>query len=259
MIGPLVRSLLVALAAAVQRAVDGFRGNPGETVGSGADGLPSARIDVVAEKAVLRTLERRRVKVNVLSEEAGWLDRGTKETLIVDPIDGSHNAIRGIPAYSTSIALAQSSLKDVRAGVVRNLATGDVFYAERGKGARLDGRPIRVRSFDADDTLFDVYFGQNADPKAAQVAAAARRVRNLGVASLDLCLVASGAADLYYMNAVAKARHRLVDIAAGTLIVREAGGEVLDLDGRQLDLPLDPKARTNVIAVGDRRTLERIA
>jgi len=259
MVGPVVRSLLLGLAAAVQRAVDGFRGNPGERVGTGADGAPSARIDEVAEQAVLKALERRQVKVNVLSEEAGWLDRGARDTLVVDPIDGTHNAIRGVPAYATSLALARSSLGDVRAGVVRNLVTGDTFYAERGKGARLAGRPIRVRPLDPNDTLFDVYLGENADPKAAEVAALARRVRNLGAASLDLCLVACGAADLYYMNAAVRTRLRLVDIAAGTLIVREAGGEVLDLDGQPLDLPLDPKARTNLVAVGDRRALEWIA
>src|SRR5438034_483356 len=87
----------------------------------------------------------------------------------------------------------------------------------------------------------------------------ARRVRNLGAASLDLCLVARVAADLYYMHsAVANTKLRAVDIAAGTLIVREAGGFVLDLGGRDLDLPLEAKARTDLVAVGDRRAWEAI-
>src|SRR5207249_1597868 len=104
-----------------------------------------------------------------------------------------------------------------------------------------------------------VYLGSNAHPDAARVAGLARRVRNLGAASLDLCLVARGAADLYYMHsAVANTKLRAVDIAAGTLIVREAGGFVLDLGGRDLDLPLEAKARTDLVAVGDRRAWEAI-
>ncbi len=254
-----MRPLLLELAEAVQRSVDAFQGNSGEPVGKGADGATTARIDAVAEQAILDVLKKRGTKLNVLSEEAGWIDRGGDSTLVVDPIDGTHNAIRGVPAYATSIALARSSLRDVSAGVVRNLVTGQTYFAEQGKGATLNGKPIHARPFDPSDTLFDIYFGEHADPKAAEVAATARRVRTLGAASLDLCLVAQGAADLYYMNSVARTRLRVVDIAAGCFIVREAGGDVLDLEGRALDLPLDPKARTNLVAVGDRRVLEWIA
>src|SRR2546425_2179185 len=126
-----------------------------------------------------------------------------------------------------------------------------MYYAAKGHGARLNGRPILVHAYDPKDLLFTVYLGSNAHPDAARVARLARRVRNLGAASLDLCLVARGAADLYYMHsAVADTKLRAVDIAAGTLIVREAGGIVLDLGGRDLDLPLESKARTDLVAVG---------
>src|SRR5439155_689101 len=83
-----------------------------------------------------------------------------------------------------------------------------------GHGARLNGRPIRVHAYNPKDLLFTVYLGSNAHPDAARVAGLARRVRNLGAASLDLCLVARGAADLYYMHsAVANTKLRAVDIA----------------------------------------------
>ncbi len=254
-----MKALLLELADAVQRAVGQMAEDPGEVVGQGADGAPSTRIDRVAEAAILRVLDYEGVKVNVLSEEAGFIDRGGEATLVVDPIDGTHNAIRGVPAYSVSIALGHERLADVEEGVVRDLVAGATYYAAAGRGSYLNGKPIHVRPFDPSDSLFTVYLGTNAHPESARVASKARRVRSLGAASLDLCLVARGAADLYFMHsAVVETKLRAVDIAAGTLVVREAGGQVLDLQGRDLDIPLTSDARTDLMAPGDPRVLEAI-
>ena len=254
-----MKELLLELADAVQHAVAEIAEDPAEVLGRGADGAPSTRIDHVAEEAVLRVLDYEDARLNVLSEEAGFVDRGGDATLVLDPIDGTHNALRGVPAYSVSIAIGRSRLADVEEGLVRDLVSGATYYAAKGHGAKLNGRPIRVHGYDPKDFLFSVYLGTNADRDAARIAGLARRVRNLGAASLDLCLVARGAADLYYMHsAVPDLRLRVVDIAAGMLIVREAGGLVLDLAGRDLDLPLDSSARTDLAAVGDRRVWEAI-
>src|SRR3989454_2610263 len=252
--GSAVKELLLELAEAVQHAVAELVEDPAEVVGRGADGAPSTRIDRVAEAAVLRVLEYEEARLNVLSEEAGFIDRGGDATLVLDPIDGTHNALRGVPAYSVSMAVGRSHLADIEEGLVRDLVSGATYYAAKGQGAKLNGRPIRVHAYNPKDLLFTVYLGSNAHSDAARVAGLARRVRNLGAASLDLCLVARGAADLYYMrSAVANTKLRAVDIAAGTLIVREAGGFVLGLGGRDLDLPLESKARAGLGAVGDRR------
>ncbi len=254
-----MKELLLELADAVQHAVAEIVEDPGEILGRGADGAPSTRIDRVAEAAVFRVLDYEDAPLNVLSEEAGFVDRGGDATLVLDPIDGTHNALRGVPAYSVSLAIGRSRLADVAEGLVRDLVSGATYYAAQGQGARLNGRPIEVHPYDPKDLLFSVYLGSNAHPEAARVAAIARRVRNLGAASLDLCLVARGAADLYYMHtAVADTKLRAVDIAAGTLIVREAGGLVLDMTGRDLDMSLEPTARTDLVAAGDRRTWETI-
>jgi len=254
-----VKELLLQLADAVQRAVEELAEDPAEVLGRGADGAPSTRIDRVAEAAVLRVLDYEGASLDVLSEEAGFVDRGGEATLVLDPIDGTHNALRGVPAYSVSMAIGRSRLSDVREGLVRDLVSGATFYAAKGKGAKRNGRPIQVHPYDPNDFLFTVYLGSNAHPDAARVAARARRVRNLGAASLDLCLVAQGAADAYYMHtAVVDTKLRAVDIAAGVLIVREAGGLVLDLNGSDLDLPIAATARTDLVAVGDRRTWEAI-
>ena len=252
-----MKDLLATAAEAVQRAVDAFEGNPAEVVGAGADGAPSWRIDRVAERAVLDALDAMHAPLDVLSEEAGFIDRSGNAVLILDPIDGTHNAARGIPAYSVSMAIGHRRLGDIEEGLVRDLANRTTYYAAKGKGADLDGRPMRVKSFDPRDTVVTVYLGMNAAPDAAKVAGRARRVRNLGAASLDLCLVARGAADMYFMHsALRETKLRAVDIAAGTLIVREAGGQVLDLDGKDLDMDLSTDARTDLVAIGDPKALE---
>jgi fructose-1,6-bisphosphatase/inositol monophosphatase family enzyme len=251
--------MLLELADAVQRAVAQIAEDPAEVLGRGADGAPSLRIDRVAEEAVLRVLEYEGVRLDVLSEEAGLVRRGGDSLLVLDPIDGTHNAVRGVPAYAVSLAIGRDRLSNVEEGLVRDLVTGATYYAATGRGATLNGRPIRARRFQPEDSLFSVYLGSNAHPDAARVAARGRRVRHLGAASLDLCLVARGAADLYYMrSSVLETKLRAVDLAAGTLIVREAGGRVQDLAGRDLEIPLEPDARTDLIAFGDSKVLEVI-
>jgi fructose-1,6-bisphosphatase/inositol monophosphatase family enzyme len=255
-----MKGLLLELADAVQHAVAKIDGDPGEVVGRGADGAPSTRIDRVAEEAVLRVLDYEGAALNVLSEEAGFVDRGGKALLVLDPIDGTHNAIRGVPAYSVSMAIGHERLSDLQEALVRDLVSGATYYAARRGGAFLNARPIRVRPVDLEDLVFSVYLGSHAAPDAARIASFARRVRVLGAASLDLCLVARGAVDLYYMHsAVTETKLRAVDIAGAALIVREAGGHVLDLGGQDLDLPLTATARTDLAAVGDRRTWEAVA
>jgi fructose-1,6-bisphosphatase/inositol monophosphatase family enzyme len=251
--------LLADLAMAVQRAVDHLQGDPAEILGRGADGAPSSRLDRVAEAAVLEHLDKQRAHVNVLSEEAGFVDRGGDALLVLDPVDGTHNALRGVPAYSVSLAIGHARLADIQEGLVRDLVSGATYHAAKEKGATLNGEPIHARPFDPKDMLFSVYLGTNAEADAARVAAKARRVRHLGAASLDLCLVARGAADLYYMHSrEERQKLRACDIAAGTLIVREAGGHVLDLQGRDLDMPLTADAHTDLVAVGDRKAWEAI-
>ncbi len=251
-----VKELLTGLAEAVSKAVHSFGGDASAVVGPSASGSRTQAIDKVAEDAVLRYLDDRDADLNVLSEEAGFVDRGGSRLLVLDPVDGTYNAVRGIPLYATSLAVGDDRLSTISHALVRDLPRGDTYYAEKGGGAWLNGRPLRTRPFRERESLFSVYLGRNAQPESYDVAKAARRVRNLGAASLDLCGVASGGFDMYYLKSAASARLRIMDIAAGVLLVREAGGAVVDPEKRELDLPLTLKARTNLVAVGDRKALE---
>ncbi|TLZ58410.1 MAG: hypothetical protein E6K17_00940 [Methanobacteriota archaeon] len=264
---PSVKAILEGVADAIQAAVHRFKGDLGEVVGRGATGANTQRIDLVAEQAAFAYLKDRGRPYTVVSEEAGRVEGEGDWTLVLDPVDGTHNAVRGFPAYAVSIAAVPRAprgkverLRDVTAGLVRDLVTGHTYFAGAGKGAFLNDRPIQVRKpFAPRDTVFDVYLGEKAHADSLLVANAARRVRNLGAASLDLCLVAKGATDLYYLHSTEVGHElRAMDVAAGILIVREAGGEVVGLDRRPLDMDMSPAARANVIAYGDEQILEML-
>lgn len=221
-------------------------------VGMGADGTPTCRIDQAAEGLLLRLMDDKDVPLNVLSEEAGFIDRGYERTLVMDPVDGTYNALMGIPFYSVSLAICTNRMSDATHGIVRNLVTGDQFYAEKGKGATWNGRPIHVRRCDMESSVLFVYLGKYSSATANGVLRKARRTRSMGCSSLEMCLVAAGLADGFYMNSEVYQRAlRVVDIAASSLILREAGGEVYDLHGNALDMSLDLEVRANCLAAGD--------
>src|SRR5947209_10152252 len=119
------------------------------------------------------------------------------------------------------MTIGQSHLADIEEGLVRDLVSGATYYAAKGHGAKLNGRPIHVHPYDPKDILFTVYLGSNAHPDADRVARLARRGRSLGAASLDLCLVARGAADLDDRHSgVVHTKLRARDIAAVAWYVR---------------------------------------
>jgi fructose-1,6-bisphosphatase/inositol monophosphatase family enzyme len=138
-----------------------------------------------------------------------------------------------------------------------NIVSGDEFYAGKGKGAYLDDQRISVNDPGDNKPVLMAYMGSHASKDTHGVISRFRRVRSLGAASLDLCAVAAGQADAYYLNFQPADRSlRIMDIAAGVLILREAGGEAYDLGGNVLNMPLSLKVRENVMAVGSKAILE---
>ncbi len=256
-----MRDMLEQLSEAIRDSIwelpESF--DRGHELGMGADGTPTAKIDKVAEDVILRFVEENDLPVNVLSEEAGFVDRSMEKTLVVDPIDGTHNAVMGIPLYSASLALGSKSLMDVEQGIVRNLVNDDVFYAKRGEGASLNGKKIQVRKYHPRSATFLVYMGRYMTPTSLQVIKNSMRARALGCASLEMCMIAEGKADAQYMNTeVYEKSIRVVDIAASALILREAGGEIFTLNKEKLDMPFNLQFRSNFVAVGDQQVLEVI-
>ena len=230
----------------------------GKEVCIGADGTPTDEIDKIAENAVLRYIAANDIRLNILSEEIGFVDNGGDETLILDPIDGSNNSIAGIPLYTISMAVGKDSLSSIHTGLVRNLVTGEEFTAEKGKGAFHNGKPIHVKeTFDPKKSRMAIHMGYGATPLAHALAKRVKSARTLGCSSLEMIYVAKGSIDGYLMDSENYERSiRIVDIAASTLILREAGGEVYTLEGTPLDMPFDLEHRSSFLAVGNQTVFD---
>lgn len=229
-----------AVSEAVEREQERCFDRFGTEMHMGADGTPTQHIDQVAEDVALDVIDGR---ANVLSEEAGFIDNGCRHTLVLDPIDGTRNAVNGVPFYCTSIAVGQRRLSDVVYGLVRNLPTGDTYTAEKGEGSACNGRPMEVRT--RHEPLFSLVLGTSGSEQTWQQVRH-YHIRALGAAALEMSLVAAGALDAYYQ---ANEYLRVTDFAAGALLIREAGGAVYDSNGQELDVPLDLEVRSSVLAV----------
>lgn len=168
----------------------------------------------------------------IIGEERGGGSSGSDSCWVLDPIDGTTSYVHGLPGYSVSIGLQEGG-KTV-AGVVYAPVLGYMFTAERGEGAFLNGRRIRVSARNALirsvlTTGFGSFRGEQGAESLAlfnRVAVQARDIRRHGSAALDLAWVAAGKLDGYWERGL-----KLHDIAAGILLVAEAGGRVVDFSG----------------------------
>ena len=227
----------------------------------GAGGDVSMNIDIVAEKAIIETIERSNIDLLLISEEIGEKYIGDKDNaiknqykLIVDPIDGSNNAVRGVPFSSISIALAiGTKISDIEKAVIIDLTTRDLYWAERGQGAYLNGDEITVSDRDKRELIFEIdYRLRNLTDtlnKYKWIIGKSYRIRTMGSCALSLCLVAKGSMDAFINF---KGIIRLVDVAAGILIVKEAGGKVFTFEGKELEGQLSINTRFAFIASNEK-------
>ncbi|MDN7023374.1 bifunctional fructose-bisphosphatase/inositol-phosphate phosphatase [Methanoculleus sp. FWC-SCC1] len=221
------------IAESVTDAVADLTGVPagGDAVKMGADGTPTKRIDQVAEDAVIAYLREDPLCRTLVSEEAGVVGMdGEAGTIYLDPIDGTYNAVIGIPFYALSIAYAHDGI--LQKGYVRNLATGETFSAVRGMGAFLDGEPIRVsRTCLLEESAMSVY-GRRFDPAPVlHLGRKLRRWRLFGASALELCYVGAGRIDGFIDF---RGTLRVTDAAAGIVVCEEAGGRATGLEGGSL-------------------------
>jgi myo-inositol-1(or 4)-monophosphatase len=234
------------------------------TRGKGGD--QTLVIDAEAEDAVFSQLDALHAdgaRFTAISEERGEVDYGSDEVLvIIDPIDGSTNAKRGLPHHSLSIAVAEGpTMADVVFGYVYDYGPEEEWLARRGKGAWLDGVRLEtdIAERRADDRL-ELLGIESADPRwlrdvADDLVAEAYRIRALGTIAVTLCQVAAARLDAMLTLRLSRA----VDAAAGQLIVREAGGVVaFTAYDDPLGAPLDTEPRSPLVAARTPAGLDRL-
>jgi myo-inositol-1(or 4)-monophosphatase len=231
-----------------------------EGVGEGGD--RSLQLDRLCEEVVFAELARlhseERLDFRVISEERGEVafgDRADGHVVIVDPIDGSLNARRTIPAFSLSIAFATGpTMADVELAFVHDFGPGEEFTARRGGGAKLGDRTIEARG---PGHGLEVVAIEAAKPErvlavARELSGSAFRLRSIGSIAITVCWIAAGRFD----GMLTTRPCRSVDVAAGQLIAREAGAIIafpgLALDGAGLDLD----ARYQVVSALDPELME---
>lgn len=194
------------------------------------------RSDLAADRAALAVIDR--AGYGAFSEESGVHHADRKVTVVVDPVDGSTNASRGLPWWATSLCALDGH--GALAAVVVNQATGTRYEAARGGGARCDGRPIRPTGCAAMDQAI-VAFSGYPDRWLGWA-----QYRSLGAAALDLCAVASGQLDAF-IDCAAESLAPW-DYLGGMLVCAEAGAAVAEAFGRDLIVRGGPDRRTIVAA-----------
>jgi myo-inositol-1(or 4)-monophosphatase len=223
--------------------------NAGKDHGIGAGGDISRRIDIVAEKTVLNYLKKIKFDCVVLGEECGRveLSRNPKGFVIMDAIDGSANAVRGIPFFCCSLAFAtEDRLSSITAGV-------------KGKGAFCDKKRMHVSKQNPIYKIVGVNVS-GAKPslvkKIQPVFENSNHARHLGANALELAFFARGLMDVYIDL---RQKIRVTDMAAAYLIAKEAGGLVLDQHLEELDSDLSYETRLSFIAAANKKILKEIA
>jgi myo-inositol-1(or 4)-monophosphatase len=238
-----------------------------ETGWRGSGGDRTLVIDQSAESVVfdeLDTLSEQGFKFVVCSEERGEIDYGDPSfRVIIDPIDGSLNAKRGLPHHALSIAVADGeTMADVAFAFVHDFGPAEEWWARRGQGAWLDERRLdpSLGERRGHDGRLEVLGIESADPRwvAASIDGLERsayRLRALGTIASSLCQVAAARFD----GMVSLRRARGVDSAAGQLIVREAGGHVsFPACIEPLSAPLSAKPTSPVVAARSLQTLHEL-
>lgn len=217
-------------------------------VGKGADGTPTRFIDRECENIFVSAMKENKVPYSIMSEEAGFIGEPGKAVMLVDPLDGTTNALNHVPYYSLSVGVTEADLRAVTAAFVMNLSNRSVYTAVRGKGAYRNGKKIRAAKRSG---IFIINYGGKMDSYLQNIVSHAYKYRKFGSTALDLCLLASGAVDAVFSMGPGSSP-RNFDVAAGILIAEEAGGFVSDSNGNPYNLGMDPSETRDMIGVAEK-------
>src|ERR687898_250329 len=251
----------------------------------GAGGDISRKIDIVAEKAVLNTIKSSNISPVIIGEECGIVNLNKSYSssspsssssnnndngfVIMDAVDGTTNAIRGIPFSCCSLAFANEfKLSSVTDAVVLDLFTGDIYSASKQKGSFFNNKKISVRNekdFSSITSLedlksIDVLIGTNVSgvpphilDEISKVISFSSHIRHFGANALELCYFARGFMDAYIDI---RGKIRSTDMVAAYLIAKEAGGKLYSPNGQELDSDLGLKTKLSFYAVSNKKIFD---
>jgi len=229
--------------------------------GRGAGGDISRNIDITAEKTVLDYLKEISFECVVLGEECGRVELSSnpKGFVIMDAIDGSANAVRGVPFFCCSLAFAtENKITSITDGVVTDLTSGDQYWASKGNGSFLNDKKIHVHE---DEPIYRIV-GINlsgATPEQVQrlqpVLKSHNHTRHFGANALEMAFFARGLIDIFIDI---REKIRVQDMAAGYLLIKEAGGLILDDKLEPLDADLSYQTRLSFVAASNKKILNDV-
>lgn len=203
-------------------------------------------VDHEVEKLLIKKIKSRYPTHTIIAEESGHHKKESEYKWFIDPIDGTTNFAHGYPCFCISIGFTRNNVPEF--GIVKNPLTGETYTALRNKGAKLNGRRIRVsKARKLKDSLLATGFPYDRSSKSrnnlknfSKLTLKTHGVRRDGAAAIDLCYVASGKLDGFWEMKLSP-----WDVAAGVLIIKEAGGKVTDFKGNEYDIFNDKIVATN--------------
>lgn len=256
------------IAQEVEKAIKESRNDPQLTsiTKIGADGTPTHKIDEYAENAAIEVLKDTGRSLILISEEIGTIKIGKESAeivLIMDPLDGTTNAMKNIPCYGISIAIAplendeslnDISLSDITIAFVKNFPTGDTYQAVKDRYATKNGEEIRVSDVKqaSKATLSTYLYRSSRDMN--NIYSNVRRMRIMGAIAIEMCFVAEGIYDVFLDTQAV----RVLDIAASQLIIKEAGGHISDINSNRLSAQIDLHEKTTIVAAPNEKLQEDI-
>ncbi len=237
---------------------------PQPDLGRGAGGDQTKLVDLAAEKAIIEVLLQHGISFTLVSEESGIKEYGNQAQncyITVDPIDGTTNLVRGLPFYCSSIAVSHKPLlSDVYAAMVTDLIHETTYTATKSQGAYRNGAKISTSTVTSLEEAvigldLNTYKIKEVAPQLSELIQATKHIRHFGANALELCFVANGLTDAFVDI---RGKLRTTDVAAGFLILKEAGGVLSAPDGREVEAKLDPKQTLKFVASGNSKIHEAI-
>lgn len=222
----------------------------------GADGTPTHKIDEYAENAAIKVLEDTGKSLILISEEIGTIkigDESAEAVIIMDPLDGTTNALKNLPCYGISIAIGKLNddsdlenvtLTDIEVAYVKNFPTNDVYTAVKDRYSTKNNNLIQVSNVkEAKKATVSTYIYRTRRD-LNKIFSNVRRMRIMGAIAVEMCYLAEGVYDVFLDTQAV----RVLDIAAAQLIIREAGGYITDIDSNELSSQIDLHAKTTIVA-----------